>query len=86
MQTKTCPKSVLHQNIVQNNFKVKRQGKDLVTVPITVHSRAVGRCCDGGQLFSKGADGDVPFLGESFSLIFPGTGHQKKAIFLEPVE
>ena len=39
----------------------------------------------GGQLFSQGADGDVPFFGVSFSLIFPGTGYQNKAIFLEPL-
>ena len=40
----------------------------------------------GRQLISQGGDGDVPFFGVSFSLIFPGTGYQKKAIFLELVE
>ena len=43
--------------------------------------------CDGGQLFSRRTDEDVPFFGVPFSLIFPGTGYKKKAIFLElPVE
>ena len=33
-----------------------------------------------------GGDGDVPFFGVSFSLILPGTGYEKRSIFLEPVE
>ena len=40
----------------------------------------------GGQLFSRRTDGDVTFFGVRFSLTFPGTGYQKKAIFLEAVE
>ena len=40
----------------------------------------------GGNCSHGGADGDVPFFGVSFSLIFPGTGYQKKENFLEPVE
>ena len=31
-------------------------------------------------------DGNVPFFGVSSSLIFPGTGYQKKSFLLEPVE
>ena len=86
--TKTCTQSVLHQNIVKNNCKLRRQCKDLVKIPITAQFWAVGRCCDVGAIVlpGGGADGDVPFFGVSFSLIFPGTGYQKKSIFLEPVE
>ena len=76
---------IIH-NIVNNYCKLKRQCKDLVTIPITVQSKAIGRCCDWGELFSWGGDRDVPFFGVLFSLIFPGMGYEKKAIFLEPVE
>ena len=39
----------------------------------------------GGGYLVYLSDGDVPFFTVSFSPIFPRTGNQKKASFLEPV-
>ena len=58
----------------------------MVTVPITVRSRALGCCYDGGTIVLQGGRWGCAIFGVSFSLIPPGTGYQKKAIFLEPVE